>query len=119
MRKDIAKKVLNHALPFFNNWKELLNQACITHTPINKTIDELGLVDFYRLADDGWFDVYEEDAYADLRSFYGKDFKSDAYLKKTGGFKQKKTNDGIKSYAWIQYCYHIATALHMRYQGKI
>lgn len=119
MRKDIAKKVLEHALPFFNNWNNLLEQACITHTPVNKTIDNLSLNDFYRLADDGWFDVYEEDAYADLRSFYGDSFKSETYIKKTGGFKQKSTPTGIKSYAWIQYCYHIASALMMKYQRKI
>lgn len=120
MKREIAKKIVEYALDSFSSWNQLLKQACITHTPRNKNIDELDATDFYRLADDGWFDVYEEDAYAFLKNLYGKSFKSETYLKKGGGFKERRLRDGsIKTYSWIQYCRHIAIALNMKYQGKI
>lgn len=115
MRKDIAKKVLDLTLPFFNSWEELLNQACVQERGSDKEVDQLTVQDFYRMAEDGWFDCYEADAYADMKQIYGDAFKSETYLKKDGSFKQK----GTKSYIWIQYCAHVATALYMKYQGKI
>lgn len=115
MRKDILKKVLKSTLPYFNSWEELLEQACITHVGPNKTPDNLTYQDFLRLAKDGWFEIYDADAYAFMKQIYGDAFKSETYLKKNGDFKQS----GEYHYIWVQYCAHVATALYMRYQGRI
>ena len=115
MRKDILKKVLKLTLPYFNSWEELLNQACVQEKGPDKDVNQLTYKDFLRMAKNGWFETYDADAYAVMKQVYGDAFKSETYLKKDGDFKRS----GEYPYIWVQYCAHVATALYMRYQGRI
>lgn len=125
MKKDIARKILELTLPFFNSWEELLDQASVEHTSnfirrpkmvfTDKDDEHLTYQDFLRMAKDGWFETYAADAYAFMKQVYGDAFKPETYLKKNGDFKQS----GADPYIWVQYCTHVAMALYMKYEGKI